>query len=148
MDPMIPSNKEIKLAKESSRILASLLSDKSKALELEFNDPTKGNQKIAIPNSASLMLLNILNQISMGNAVAITPIHTELTTQEAANILKVSRPFLVKELERGRIPYKMVGTRRKVLYIDLMEYKQSMHRGRLDALDKLTQESQDLDLDY
>lgn len=147
MDPMIPSNKDINLAKESSRILASLLSKKS-SLELEFNDPTKGNQKIAIPDSASLMLLNILNQISMGNAVAITPIHTELTTQEAADILKVSRPFLVKELELGKIPYKKVGTRRKVLYIDLMKYKQSMHRGRLDALDKLTQESQDLDLDY
>lgn len=147
MNPIIPNNQDIATAKEARRILASLLSKKAKGLELQLND-SKGSQKIAIPDSASLMLLNILTQMSKGNAVTITPIHAELTTQEAADTLNVSRPFLIKQLEEGRVPFKMVGTRRKVLFDDLMAYKESMYRARQDTLDKLTAESQDLDLDY
>jgi excisionase family DNA binding protein len=147
MNPIIPNNQDIATAKESSRILALLLNKKSKGVELQLND-SKGSQKIAIPDSASRMLLNILTQMSKGNAVTITPIHSELTTQEAADILKVSRPFLIKQLEEGKMPFKMVGTRRKILFEVLMAYKESMYRARQDTLDKLTSESQDLDLDY
>lgn len=147
MNPIIPSSKDVAMAKESSRVLASLLRHNPENLELEIKGIT-GLNKIAIPDTASFMLLDILTQMSKGNAVTIVPIHAELTTQQAADILKVSRPFLIKELEEGKISYKMVGSRRKILFEDLMKYKETMYRGRLDSLDQLCAESQDLDLDY
>ncbi len=83
-----------------------------------------------------------------GNAVTIIPIHAELTTQEAANLLKVSRPFLITLLEEGKLPYRKVGTRRKVLFEDLMNYKKKDDTERLKILNKLTQEAQDLNMGY
>jgi excisionase family DNA binding protein len=133
MNPIIPNNNDITIAKESSRALASLLSNKATSRDLQLSD-LQGTNKIAIPNAASNILLDILTQMSMGNAVTVIPLHAELTTQEAADILKVSRPFIIKLLKDGQIPYKMVGTRRKILFLDLMVYKDTMYRARLGTL--------------
>lgn len=142
--------RDIEVAKESSNILSSLLKTDHCEYDLrylQYNDPD--NLKIiSLPEPALNMLLQILTEMSRGNMVKITPQHSELTTQEAADILNVSRPFVIKQLDEGKIPYKMIGTRRKILFQDLMEYQESIYRVRLNTLDKLTRDAEDLDMGY
>jgi excisionase family DNA binding protein len=86
--------------------------------------------------------------MAKGNAVTLIPVHAELTTQQAAKILNVSRPFLIEQLEKSVIPYRKVGTHRRVMFKDLMEYKQTMDHNRLNALEELSAIDQELGLGY
>ena len=147
IDSIIPNNKDIELAKQSSRALAELLNKKVKTFDLELSN-SSGTKKIILPAYAIKILSDILTQMSLGNAVTIVPLHAELTTQEAAEILNVSRPFIIKLLEDGKISYKMVGTRRKILFKNLMLYKETMYHARLKTLDELSKDAQDLDIGY
>lgn len=90
----------------------------------------------------------MLSQIAQGNAVTLLPIPAELTTQEAANLLNVSRPHLVKLLEAGEIPFHKVGTHRRVRFEDLMRYKEHINQKRMEALDELAAQAQELNLGY
>ena len=82
--------------------------------------------------------------MSRGNAVLVVPIHAELTTQEAASRLNVSRPYLIKLLEQGKIRFQLKGKHRRILFKDLMEYKQNTARASFEALSKLAAESEEL----
>ncbi|MBI6549570.1 helix-turn-helix domain-containing protein [Xenorhabdus sp. VLS] len=92
---------------------------------------------IEIPTSALTILMNILGELAAGNAVQIVPVHAELTTQEAANILNVSRPYMVKLLEEGKLPHHKTGRHRRVLFSDLMEYKKKRDADSLSAMKEL-----------
>ncbi|MBD2249794.1 helix-turn-helix domain-containing protein [Nostoc parmelioides] len=104
-----------------------------------------GNQEaITIPDSVYQVLRQVVQAMALGKAVSIITQNKELTTQQAADLLNVSRPYLIKLLEQGEIPYMMVGTHRRVKFEDLMKYKQKRDTERRKSLDELIAESQEL----
>jgi excisionase family DNA binding protein len=98
--------------------------------------------------SALRLLVAALTEIGEGNAVSIIPIHAELTTQEAADVLNVSRPFLVQLLERGEMPFHKIGTHRRVRYVDVIAYKERIDSDRNKSLDALAEQAQELKMGY
>ena len=136
--------RERQLALESSRLLASYTGDEG-ALTLRLEDT---GETVTLPASSLHLLQRILTQMAEGNAVTLLPVHAELTTQQAADLLNVSRPYLVSLLEEGDIPHHKVGTHRRVLLDDLMRYKEASDAKRRDALRQLTEQAQELDRGY
>jgi len=110
-------------------------------------DDADGETQVIIPAVAFRFFVDVLAELANGNAVTVAPVHAELTTQQAADILNVSRPYLVKLLDDGRIPYRRVGNRRKVMLVDLLDHKRRDDRRRQEILDELTQEAAALGLD-
>jgi len=104
--------------------------------------------EIALPEAAIDLLRVVLSHLSEGSAVSLLPIHAELTTQQAADLLKVSRPHLVSLLDEGKLPFRRVGTHRRVRASDLLAFKQKEDEARLEATRELTEEAQALGLDY
>jgi len=144
-----PTEAEAQLARQSSQRLAQILAARPEpSLAIRIERQGEPGESIAIPISAFRLLNNILTEMAQGSAVTLIPVHAELTTQQAAEILNVSRPFLIEQLEKGEIPYRKVGTHRRVMFKDLMRYKQAMDHNRLKALEDLSAIDQDLGLGY
>ncbi len=141
-EPVTPTNDDVRLAKKSSRRLAPFLNRKLKVRIAETNE------QVELPAVAVRLLVDLLSTIAEGNAVTLIPIHAELTTQQAADLLGVSRPFFIKQLENEVIPFRRVGTHRRVLFSDLMEYKHEIDEKRTQCLDKLSEQAQELDMGY
>ena len=148
-EPAMPSEADAQLVRESSHRLAMLLATKPRERLRLFVEPNgKPEESIPLPADAIRLLSSILAEMAEGNAVALFPVHSELTTSQAADMLNVSRPFLIEQLEKGVIPYRKVGTHRRVLFRDLMEYKKTMDRNRRSALEELSALDQQLGLGY
>ena len=142
-----PSETEALLAQETSHRLASLLGKKS-AIKMQIVEGNDANEVLNIPNSAMRLLVQILSEMAQGNAVMLTPIHAELSTQQAADILNVSRPYLVELLEKDLIPHRKVGTHRRVLLEDILHYKNAIKAKRREVLDELSAQAQELNMGY
>jgi excisionase family DNA binding protein len=99
--------------------------------------------EIELPDSVFQALCQVVYHMMQGRAVSIIPINKEVTTQEAADFLNVSRPFLVRMLEQGEIPFVKVGTHRRVRFSDLIAYKQRRDAARKRGLAELTHISED-----
>jgi len=140
----LPTEEEVGLAARSSRLLAACLGAGQQA-RLRLID---GGTDVTVPVSAIHMLVDILNQMAQGNAVSLVPVHAELTTQQAADLLNVSRPYLVKQLEAGEVPFHKLGRHRRVRFTDLMAYKERVDRTGREAADTLTAEAQELGPGY
>jgi excisionase family DNA binding protein len=144
LPPHIPNEQEIQVARESSRLLAACIGTGETARVRVID----GGKDITLPVSALHMLVDILNNMAQGNAVTMVPVHAELTTQQAADFLNVSRPYLVKLLEDGLLPFRRVGTRRRVLFKDLLAYQKIASEKSRKAADELTRQAQELGLGY
>ncbi len=144
-----PTDADVELALESSRRLTKVLAARpKKTLRVRIEADNEPEESISIPVTAFRLLNRILAEMAKGNAVTLIPVHAELTTQQAADILNVSRPFLIDQLEKGTIPYRKVGTHRRVMFKDLMEFKRTMDHNRLKALEELSGIDQELGLGY
>lgn len=143
LGPIPPSDRDSRLARESSRRLSPYA---KQDLNVRIQDGE--GPDIQLPAAAVQLLVDLLAEMAEGNAITLMPIHAELTTQQAADMLGVSRPFLIKELDAARIPFRKVGTHRRVSLIELLRYKESMDARRHEALDELTKHAQELDLGY
>lgn len=143
-DPL--SADEVELARTSWQKLM-LLARAEGPLNMWFANADK-DMAIELPPRAVRYLVTILDAMQSGRTVTITPLHTELTTQQAAELLGVSRPFLIQLLEKDTIPFRMVGTHRRLRSEDVIRYKESTDAERRKALDELTAEAQELDLGY
>ena len=139
-----PDAAESELARDAARRLALALSGGA-AVGLHLGDDAAG-ECVALPVAAVRQLMRVLEQMGEGNAMALTPLQREIGTQQAAEILKVSRPYLVKLLDEGAIPARKVGTHRRVLLNDLLEYKRENDEKRHAIIDEMQAESQAMGL--
>ncbi|NVI85960.1 helix-turn-helix domain-containing protein [Actinomadura sp. BRA 177] len=107
---------------------------------------TGDDEALVLPRPAVSLFAYILAQAAEGKGISVIPSRAELTTQQAADLLNVSRPFLIGLLESGTIPYRMVGRHRRITAEDVMEYKRRDDRDRRAAADDLSALGQDLGL--
>jgi excisionase family DNA binding protein len=136
------------LAQESSRRLTQILGARGENVRIRVQ-PEKGPEEtVAIPVAAVRLLADILTEMAKGNSVTLIPVQVELTTQQAADLLNVSRPYLIDLLEKGAIPYRKVGKHRRVPIHDLMAFKRKDDEARLKVLDELAALDQELGLGY
>lgn len=103
-------------------------------------------QEIEIPSIVTKILYEIITILSKGGALTIIPMEKELTTQQAADILNVSRPFLVNLLENGEIPFHKTGTHRKIFMKDLREYREQINKNRTNKINEIINLSQEYGL--
>jgi excisionase family DNA binding protein len=142
------TSEDANIAKVSSQILASYSQKNlSYGVFKLISDDTE-DETVTIPVAALNLLTEILTQMAAGNAVSVVSMKQELTTQEAADILQVSRPYLVELLESGEIPYRKVGSRRRVLTADVINYKNRIDTARMETLAELSAQAQELNMGY
>jgi excisionase family DNA binding protein len=140
----LPSEQEMELAQASSRSLSTLIGT-SDIFRLQVVD--QAEMEVTLPASALRLLVDILTSMAEGKAITIIPINSELTSQQAADLLNVSRKFFIDELlEKGKIAFRKVGRHRRIRFIDLMAYKQENDVKRLQAIDEMVEHDQSLGL--
>lgn len=137
-----PSEVEVKQASEAARLMATALTPKGLPLAIRQN----GDRiEIELLPAIGQLMLDVLTHVAKGEMVTFVPYGAELTTKEAADLLNVSRPFLVSLLEAGAIPFHKVGSHRRVRASDLLDYRQRRHEERSDALADLQRLGQEYD---
>jgi excisionase family DNA binding protein len=103
---------------------------------------------VTVPTKALDLLFYILNNMAEGKSISLIPSDSEVTTQQAADMLNVSRPHIVKLLEDGIIPHKKVGSHRRILLEDIIEFDRRLKEQRDASLKNLAEQAQDLRLGY
>jgi len=137
---------DVERARRAARKLASY-GQEERSLTLSIRD-RESEETIELPSAAVKLLKAALDAMASGRAVTLLPHDAEITTQEAADCLNVSRPYLIQLLEAGRIPYRKVGTHRRIRLEDVRRYKETIDAARRKALDELAAEAQELGLGY
>lgn len=143
MKHVLPNQKEALLAKSALPVLRRDLSGSQEIILLQID-----NQVLELPRKAVELFGEVLRKMANGEAVMLIPLHKELTTQEAADILGVSRPYLVNLIEQGDIPYRKLKRHRRIRFQDLMDYKERSDKKAEQALDALVAEAQELGMGY
>ncbi len=136
----------ISVAQEEHAALTAIEEMTSATTSVELKLVRSDGTEALLPPSFLRLIHDLASLLAGGQAVAMVPVHKQLTTQQAADILNVSRPYLVQLLDRGEIPYTRKTTHRRVRLDDLMAYKRRRDAERFAGLRELTQMSEDLGL--
>ncbi|AOI89742.1 helix-turn-helix domain-containing protein [Burkholderia pseudomultivorans] len=147
-DMILPVEREMQAAVEGQRMLAAYLATRNDTQRIQIFDDENRAHQVELPTSALRLLVDILAELADGNAVKVVPVHAELTTQEAADLLNVSRPHLIKLLESNALPYHRTGKHRRVRFSDLMRYKAERDQASADAMEELSKQAQELRMGY
>lgn len=142
--------------KEDQRIAKSSISklretsERVKSSERNFVEIqiSENGDFLKIPKKALSLLFEILNNMAEGKSLTLIPSEAEVSTQQAADMLNVSRPHIVKLLEKGEIPFKKAGTHRRIKLKNLIAYEKRLKENRNEKLDFLAKQAQDLNLGY
>lgn len=148
LETALPVEREVAAAVESQRALAAFLSTQFETQRIQIFDAKNEAHQVELPTSALRLLVDVLSELAEGNAVKVVPIHAELTTQEAADMLNVSRPHLVKLLESGALAFHKTGKHRRIRFADLMAFKTEQDRASAQAMEALAKQAQELQLGY
>lgn len=138
---LVPDETDSELAATASRQLA-------RAAKASISVRLEDGTDLQLPKAVTPLLVKILTEMAQGNAVTLIPLHAELTTQEAANLLNISRPHLNKLLEAGELPHHKVGTHRRVRFHDLEVYRAKREEERKESLSELARQAQEEDMGY
>jgi len=139
-----PTANEVAMARTSGQRLSRY---RGQVGSLSIRVPDQ-EQPLELPAGAVALLMDILEAMAAGRGVSIIPENAELTTVQAAAILNVSRPYLIKLLAEGAIPYRKVGKHRRILMEDVMTYKNRIDQEREAVLDQLAADAQANDMGY
>ncbi len=145
-EPTIPTAEEAILAQKVSRALEQHPGEQTLSLVV----PAAGGheeQTLVLPPGAAHLLAEILKLIAEGSGVSVIPVEQEITTQEAANLLCVSRPYLVGLIEKGELPARKVGNQRRLPLKDVLAYREATKAKRFAALDELSALDQEMGLE-
>lgn len=145
--PVLLASEEVEAAGESARLLRAAIDSElagPATVRVLMDEPSE--QQIVLPRQAARLLADMLTELANGNAVSLVPLQAELTTQQAADLLGVSRPYLVTLLEDGKIAHRRVGNRRRVPVADLLRYKDVQDAETRAAVAALTEEAEALGL--
>lgn len=141
------SQRDRELARTAQKCIAGYLVH-SRATSISVHTEAGDSPSIEVPPQALKLFGQILGAMSEGRAVTIVPAEREFSTVEAANYLNVSRPFVIKEIEAGRLPHRMVGTHRRIAFEDLQAYGRQMREQQQSALQRLADVDRELGLKY
>jgi excisionase family DNA binding protein len=143
----LPSEETTRVAGEAVRAFSTNIRNRRPTL-VEVVSEGDGSTRVTVPVEAFELLMEVLAHLANGHGVTVMPVKAELTTQQAADLLNVSRPFLIKLLDSNDLPFRKVGTHRRVLLKDVVTYMQLDDARRKEAADALAAEAQELGLGY
>lgn len=141
-----PSAQDAAIARVSGQLLSRYAHEK-RLLTLRVTDADQ-DTPIELPPGAVALLMDILEAMAAGRGVTLLPESAELTTVQAAEMLNVSRPYLIKLLDNNAIPHRKVGKHRRIRIEDVMSYKTAIDRDREAVLDQLVEEAQRQGMGY
>ena len=149
-NPTPLSEDDARLAQDSTRTLKRLLGDRETpervTLRLSVEGVNGEKAEHNVPEAALPLLYSLFRGLSLGKGVSVLTEDAETTTQQAADFLHVSRPYVVKLLDQGKIPYRKIGVRRRVRLEDVLHYMDDTGDAASEALDELAAENQRLGL--
>lgn len=122
--------------------------DRSRAVSITVTAGNESIPPVELPPAALKLMGQLLGLMSEGRPIMLVPAKQEMSTVEAANYLGVSRPFVIKEINAGRLPCRKVGTHRRIQFDELQRYAEDMKAQRTSALDRMAQNADDLNLEY
>ena len=146
VDPGAPTPADAVFARDSARLLERSLGAVNGAVRLRLDEPNAPNEAVIVPAAAVRLLLKILNEMASGHTVHVIPDRAEIGTGETAELLNCSRPHAIKLLDDGQIPSHRVGTHRRALLKDVMEYRDEHYKARKAILDRMSAIDQELGL--
>jgi excisionase family DNA binding protein len=143
--PTIATDEEVRMAREASEALEAP-DAASRGLRVQVPGARGKMRTLDLPAAAATLLREMLKEMSAGNSVTLVSVESELTTQQAADLLNVSRPYVVGLIEKGVLPVRMVGNQRRLPLKDVLVYKAETHAKALEALEEISAIDQELGL--